>query len=346
MRYLFILALLIGWLLDLCFGDPSRLPHPVVWMGKWIAFGERHLNKANETYNARKEAWIGRISNKARGAIFVIVSICSAYIITKLLFGFTVMCTYKFAEYLGASEPVAVASIVAITFSIIAVFYCLAGCTLRREVRMVFEAVDRSVEDGRRQVARIVGRDTCELSAQECRTAALETLAENLSDGVIAPLFWFAMLGLPGMVAYKMVNTLDSMIGYQNPRYKDFGCWAAKIDDIANFIPARLTAGLMILATRPQKINIFRHYGSLFAFVAKYGPQHASPNSGWPEAALAGALDCRFGGPHNYFGGYFYKPFIGTNARQLNTADMKRSIRICFIAEALAVAIITLFGMT
>lgn len=113
-------------------------------------------------------------------------------------------------------------------------------------MKAVFEAVDRSTEEGRKQVGRIVGRDTSRLSPQEIRAAALETLAENLSDGVIAPMFWFALLGLPGMMAYKMVNTLDSMIGYKNERYLEFGQIAARLDDLANYIPARLTAWLML----------------------------------------------------------------------------------------------------
>ena len=195
-----------------------------------------------------------------------------------------------------------------------------------REVRAVFLALDRSLEEGRRQVARIVGRDTSELSAQEVRTAALETLAENLSDGVIAPLFWYALLGVPGMLAYKMVNTLDSMIGYKTERYKNFGCWAAHIDDMANYIPARLTALLMIIAAgKPQ----------LTGFVWRNGRRHASPNSGYPEAALAGILNCRFGGPHYYFGQLFDKPFIGTNDRPLTTADMQTAVRINRTAEVL-----------
>ena len=207
-------------------------------------------------------------------------------------------------------------------------FYCLAGTTLIREVREVFLALDRSLDAGRKQVARIVGRDTSELSAQEVRTAALETLAENLSDGVIAPLFWFALLGTPGMLAYKMVNTLDSMIGYKTERYRDFGCWAAHIDDIANYIPARLTALLMVLAAgKPQ----------LATFVWKNGRKHASPNSGYPEAALAGILDCRFGGPHHYFGQLFDKPYIGSNDRPLTTADMRTAIRVNRTAEILMV---------
>ena len=224
-------------------------------------------------------------------------------------------------------------------FDVIAIFYCLAGTTLIREVKQVFKAVDRSLEEGRKQVARIVGRDTSELSAQEVRTAALETLAENLSDGVIAPLFWFAILGTPGMLAYKMVNTLDSMIGYKTERYRDFGCWAAHIDDIANYIPARLTALLMILFS-PPKLGGVRGGLNRLKFVYKYGRCHASPNSGYPEAVLAGILDCRFGGPHYYFGQLFDKPYIGTNDRPLTTADMKTAVRVNRTAEILMVLLV------
>lgn len=198
---------------------------------------------------------------------------------------------------------------------------------------MVFEAVDRSLDEGRKQVARIVGRDTSALSAQEVRTAALETLAENLSDGVIAPLFWYAVLGVPGMMAYKMVNTLDSMIGYRNERYRQFGCIAARIDDVANYIPARLTALLMILVSRRF---------SLLRFVGKYGSRHASPNSGYPEAALAGILNCRFGGPHYYFGEEVWKPFIGNNERALTTEDMKKAVCVNRQAEVLMVVLVWL----
>ena len=203
-----------------------------------------------------------------------------------------------------------------------------------REVRAVFHALDRSLEEGRQQVARIVGRDTSELSAQEVRTAALETLAENLSDGVIAPLFWFALLGTPGMLAYKMVNTLDSMIGYKTERYKAFGCWAAHIDDVANYIPARLTALLMILAS--WKLRLLK-------FVWKNGRRHASPNSGYPEAALAGILDCRFGGPHYYFGQLFDKPYIGEHERLLTTDDMTKAVRVNRVAEILMILIVSVY---
>jgi adenosylcobinamide-phosphate synthase len=242
----------------------------------------------------------------------------------------------------------------------IVVFYCLAGTTLFREVRDVFLALDRSLDEGRQQVARIVGRDTSQLSAQEVRTAALETLAENLSDGVVAPLFWFALLGAPGMLAYKMVNTLDSMIGYRTERYRDFGCWAARIDDVANYIPARLTALLMIISkalipvsresrnldkldsSTESSGNKPKKKLSLIQFIRKFGRCHASPNSGYPEAALAGILDCRFGGPHIYFGELIDKPYIGTNDRPLTTADLRTSLRICFLTELFAVAAVVL----
>ena len=308
--------LLIGWFLDLLLGDPAWLPHPVVGFGKIIAFGEHQLNRGNY--------------RRAKGAIMAIVLIAATYSI-GLFF------TFQFSSLRSGAGGA--------LFTFIIVFYCLAGTTLIREVRAVFLALDRNLEEGRKQVARIVGRDTSGLSAQEVRTAALETLAENLSDGVIAPLFWFAVLGVPGMLAYKMVNTLDSMIGYKTDRYRDFGCWAAHIDDVANYIPARLTALLMIV---PRLVSITPHGGSkfftfhfsLFTFVRVNGRNHASPNSGYPEAALAGILDCRFGGPHYYFGELFDKPYIGENDRPLTTSDMQTAICVNRIAEILMVIIV------
>ena len=297
------IALLIGWVLDLLFGDPQRLPHPVVWFGKAIAFCEHRFNRGSH--------------RKLKGAVIAIGLIVGIFILTSFLIS-------SFSHFL---------------ISAVLIFYCLAGTTLIREVRQVFLALERSLEEGRAQVARIVGRDTSDLSAQEVRTAALETLAENLSDGVVAPLFWLAALGVPGMVAYKMVNTLDSMIGYKTERYKDFGCWAAHIDDVANYIPARLTALLMILP------SLFTFHFSLFNFVLKYGRKHASPNSGYPEAALAGILNCRFGGPHYYFGELFDKPFIGENDRELTTADMQKAIRVNRMAEVLAIILVIAVGI-
>ena len=283
------LPLLSAWLLDRWLGDPQWMPHPVVAFGKAIAFFERRLNRGE-----------GRF---LKGMLVSCLLVAGVYGLTAWLL----------------RQAALFSPGLLLALQVLLIFYCLAGTTLVREVRMVFLAVDRSLEEGRRQVSRIVGRDTSGLSAQEVRTAALETLAENLSDGVVAPLFWYLLLGVPGMLAYKMVNTLDSMIGYRNERYRRFGCFAARLDDVANFVPARLAAFLMVLASGRL---------SLLGFVARYGNQHASPNSGYPESALAGILNCRFGGPHHYFGEEVWKPYIGDNDRPLTTADMRTAIRI------------------
>lgn len=303
----YIIPLIIGWTADRLLGDPSSLPHPIVAFGKIIAKGERLLN------NGKLKLFKGAVFS----ILLIVVTFCTFYFVDK---GLTSINPY-----------------LVIGFNAIMVFFCLAGKTLAEEVRNVFTATDRSIEDGRRQVARIVGRDTSQLSPQQIRTAALETLSENLSDGVIAPLFWYLLLGVPGMVAYKMINTLDSMIGYKNERYKDFGCWAARIDDIANYIPARLTALLMFIVSGRM---------SLLSFVSKYGSQHASPNSGYPEAALAGILDCRFGGSNYYFGQLVEKPYIGTTDREIITEDMQLAININQRTEILMILIIIILSIT
>jgi adenosylcobinamide-phosphate synthase len=284
-----ILLLSAGWLLDRFLGDPALLPHPVAGFGKLIAWGESQLNK--KKYRMLK------------GGILAVSLILSVFSVTR--------------EILQIARIIS--PILWGIFSTLLIFYCLAGTTLIREVREVFEATERSVAEGRRQVSRIVGRNTSELSAQEVRTATLETLAENLSDGVVAPLFWYALLGVPGMLAYKMVNTLDSMIGYRNERYLLFGRVAARLDDAANYLPARLTALLMIIGS--GKLPLLK-------FVCRYGQQHSSPNAGYPESALAGILNCRFGGTHTYFGQPVYKPYIGNNNRTLTTLDCRRACRL------------------
>lgn len=307
MTYELCIALVLAWLLDLALGDPTWLPHPVVGFGKAISWGEHHLNKGQH--------------RMLKGAIMAVVLILFVFIATAAIRYFLYALPLPYGRRKG----------VRILFDVLIIFYCLAGTTLIREVRQVFLSLDESLEAGRRQVARIVGRDTSQLSAQEVRTAALETLAENLSDGVIAPLFWLAVGGVPAMLTYKMINTLDSMIGYRTERYKSFGCWAARIDDIANFIPARLTAILMVFVSGRW---------SLLAFVIRNGRKHASPNSGYPEAALAGILNCRFGGPHTYFGELVEKPYIGENDRMLTTQDMKKAVRINRLAELLTIVLV------
>ena len=313
-----ILPLLTGWILDLILGDPQWMPHPIVLFGKMISMGEKRLNKGKH--------------RKLKGAFLSLFLVAFVFVATWALLYCVTLLPFPLFHFLILSF-----------FHSLIIFFCLAGTTLIREVRAVFLALDRSLDEGRQQVARIVGRDTSELSAQEVRTAALETLAENLSDGVIAPLFWFAILGTPGMLAYKMVNTLDSMIGYKTERYRDFGCWAAHIDDIANYIPARLTALLMVLGDGCWVLGVNHHPSPItqhLKFVCKNGRNHASPNSGYPEAALASILDCRFGGPHYYFGQLFPKPYIGTNDRPLTTADMKTAVRVNRTAEVLMVLLV------
>ena len=288
-NWLRVVPFLGGWLADKLLGDPEGWPHPIVWFGRAISAGEKQFNRGE---------------NRAdKGAL---MSLC-------LVVGVYGVCKQLLAWAAGISP------ILSGVLTAVGVFYFLSGTTLIREVKAVFEAVDRSTEEGRKQVARIVGRDTAHLSPQEIRAAALETLAENLSDGVIAPMFWFALLGLPGMAAYKMVNTLDSMIGYKNERYLEFGRVAAKTDDLANLIPARLTAYLMLIVSGNW---------SKREFVQRFGPAHASPNSGYPEAALAAILDCRFGGTHDYFGKPVEKPYIGTHERPFTTEDMRIAVRV------------------
>lgn len=296
-----LLPLIVGWIVDLLLGDPVWLPHPVVGFGKVIAWGERRFNKKKR--------------RMLKGAFFAI-----------FLVGLSYALMFFIIEGLSRVHP-----LLAVAFSAIMVFYCLAGKTLIDEVRKVFLATAVSLEEGRKQVARIVGRDTARLSEQQIHTAALETLSENLSDGVVAPMFWYMLLGVPGMFAYKMVNTLDSMIGYKNERYKDFGCWAARMDDVANYIPARLTAFLMLLSCGRL---------SLISFVSKYGKEHASPNSGYPEAALAGVLNCRFGGTNSYFGNVVYKPYIGNNERNITIEDMRIATRLNRRVEVLMMALV------
>ncbi|MDD6472574.1 MAG: adenosylcobinamide-phosphate synthase CbiB [Bacteroidales bacterium] len=298
-----IIALFVGWMLDALWGDPECVPHPVVYFGKLISRGEALLNKGTH--------------RMLKGALMAVTLIAGTYLF------FYVLIQLLDSLSFGVSLLVQAALI----------FFGLAGKTLRKEVYDVFMALERSLDEGRRQVARIVGRDTMKLSENEVRKAALETLAENLSDGVVAPLFWLLILGVPGMMAYKMVNTLDSMIAYHSPRYLFFGRWAARIDDVANYIPARLTSFLMLLAV--GRID-------LIPFVLRFGKKHASPNSGYPEAALAGILDCRFGGPHDYFGEVFYKPYIGTNERILTLRDARCAVSINRRVEVISVLLVAL----
>lgn len=302
--YLIAFPLIAGYFLDLLLGDPRQLPHPVVVFGRCIAWAERKLNRGS--YRRIKGAIVAVLFPFLTGMLCWLIG-RGAMITGTWLYG-----------------------VVATVF----VFYGLANCSLIEEGREVIRMLEKKgLEAGRRRLSWIVGRDTSELSAKEIYTAVLETMSENLSDGVVAPLFYYALGGFPAMLAYKMVNTLDSMIGYKDDRYLEFGWGAARLDDMLNYIPARLTAFLMMVVSyRP----------GLPAFIWKYCRKHASPNAGYPEAALAGILNCRFGGTHIYHGVRVKKPFIGDNNRNLNRRDLRRTIRINQGVTFFSVAIIVL----
>lgn len=292
--------LLAGFLLDTLIGDPHGMPHPIRWFGTTIAFLEKRLNKD--------------ASRRLKGSI-VAFSLIAA---TWSLF----YCLQQ------ALKPYATA---AFLIDSLFIFFGLAGHSLIREAILVERKLSRvGLEAGRKQLSFIVGRETSLLNHNQIRTAVLETLAENLSDGVIAPLFFYLIGGVPLMFAYKMVNTLDSMIGYKNERYRDFGWFAAKTDDFFNYLPSRITAWLMIIISfRP----------SVLLFVIKYGRNHASPNSGYPESALAGILSCRFGGPNRYHGVLVEKPYIGKNKRDILSRDLYIACLLNFVCSVVMLTI-------
>ena len=304
-KYLVIIPLIVGYLVDLLLGDPENFPHPVRFFGNAIALADRLLNK-----------------NAARffkGAIAGILLCVACFV-----------CFFLLSKFLAAS-PIAY-----LIYASVFVYYGLANKGLINEAHKVFNVLDfNGLEAGREQLSRIVGRDTSSLTAQQIRIAVFETLSENLSDGVIAPLFYYAIAGIPGMMTYKLINTLDSMIGYRSEKYEQFGKFAARLDDVANLIPARLTALLMVIVS-------FSKNGLIFIY--KYSSQHKSPNSGYPEAALAGILDTRFGGPNTYKSVLVEKPYIGENNREITHEEIKKAAfvnhKTCFLMIILIAAFI------
>ena len=304
---LLIIPLLIGYLLDLILGDPEQLPHPIRVFGNLIYKGEQLLNKPGHRF--------------AKGMLLALL-LCLMTFFTFKLVGDLLLSLHSYLYLLFAG---------------IFVFYGLANRGLIDEGRQVFQVLHaQGLEAGRKQLSRIVGRDTSTLTAQQIRIAVLETMSENLSDGVIAPLFYYALAGVPGLMTYKMINTMDSMLGYRSERYEQFGKFAARLDDVANFVPARLTALLMALVSLCWQA---------LRFVLKYGNKHKSPNAGYPEAALAGILNCRFGGPNVYHGALVDKPYIGEQDRPIEHAEIYRVSRINHATCLAMVAIIVLAAL-
>ncbi len=297
-------AVLLDWLL----GDPRWLPHPVVQIGRLIAWLERLLRRC-------------RLDGLLGGALLLLITVgITAAVTGGVLYGARLV-----HPWLGDA--------VAVLFS----WTCLAARSLHRESRLVADALRRGdLPVARRYLSFIVGRDTAELDAGECWRGAVETVAENASDGVIAPLL-FLMLGGPvAGLAYKAVNTLDSMVGYRNDRYLLFGRASARFDDLLNLIPARLTGLLMVLVAPFVGLSC----RGAWRVMRRDGRNHSSPNSGISEAAAAGALGVRLGGTNRYFGKPAEKPTIGDPLQPLGRNAWSGAVRLMYGAEiALLVAL-------
>lgn len=273
------MILTLALLLDAAFGEPKqiwdRLPHPAVLMGRLVGALDRRFNRGADL----------RLKGTGVAAALVLIGLGIGWLIHAL-------------PDLGIVEIVVLAIL-------------LAQRSLVDHVRAVATALRRSLPEGRAAVAMIVGRDTAAMTEADVARAAIESAAENLSDGVVAPVFWYLLLGLPGIVAYKLVNTADSMIGHMTPRYRDFGWASARLDDVLNLVPARLTALLIALThgwIDPKPI-------------LRDAPKHRSPNAGWPEAALAPVLNVALSGPRSYHGIRKDFPWVWPEGRRDPGAD-------------------------
>ncbi len=278
-----LIIVIAGSTLDTLIGDPYWMPHPIRLFGNMISRMERWLNRGDQRRLKGGAMWVG---------------LCA-----------TVFTFFASVEYLLTP----LTTLYTLWGALFLFFGLSSRCLIDEGLKVERILNSGELEGARRQLSMIVGRETKDLSPSQIRSAVVETLSENLSDGVVAPLFYFAIGGVPLMMLYKMVNTLDSMVGYKSDRYRDFGFVAAKMDDVANFIPARLTALLMVVVSCSWRA---------VTHICKYSRCHSSPNAGFPESALSGVLDCRLGGANSYFGTVVNKPYIGANARELNHRDI------------------------
>lgn len=299
----FLYIIFGAFILDLIFGDPESMPHPVRWMGRSISVLEPRFRKFN-------------VRLKTSGAILSIFLILMTWCLTLIL-------------VLSAQI---IHPVLRTCIEILIIYYCISVRSLEKSAMEVYRLLNHGeLGTAKKKLAFIVGRDVKKLSEQGVAMAAVETVAENLVDGVISPLFFAAIGGAPLAMAYKMVNTLDSMIGYKNEKYRDFGKAAAKIDDAVNFIPARLSIPVISLAVQ---ILSGRGRGA-FKTAIKEGSKHTSPNAGYPEAAFAGGLGIKIGGP-NYYGGQLVpKPYIGERLGKAKIEHIRKACDIMMLSSLL-----------
>jgi len=306
---------MLALVIDAMVGDPvflwKRVPHPVTLIGRLIEALERRLNR---------EALLPA-TRKVNGAIALALVVSVA-----LGVGWSLETLFVSVAY-GWIGVVIVTAIM------------LAGRSLFNHVASVASALESDgIEAARREISKIVGRTPGGLDEAGISRAAIESAAENFSDGVLAPAFWFALLGLPGLFAYKAINTADSMIGYRSPRYRDFGWAAARLDDIVNWPAARIS-GLLIAIAAPISGGSF---GEAIRVVHTDAGKHRSPNAGWPEAAMAAALGVALAGPRAYDGKIVDDAFVNADGREAEAADIRRALRVyigawlnCFLAVVL-----------
>ena len=307
-----ILALMIGFVLDLLLGDPEWLYHLVCIIGKYISFMEKKLRKRGG--NLRKSAVFLTASTVllTMAVVAVLMWLLSLIGRIPLLIGMSLL------NWMG----------IAVT--------CMA-----KESRGVAKALDKGVDAGRTQVARIVGRDTQSLNEEEIIKATIETVAENTTDGVISPLFYAAIGGPVLLWGFKAASTLDSMVGYLDEKYRDIGWSSAKLDDVLNYLPARITALLMCLAaffTGMDGKNAWR-------IVQRDHANHKSPNCAWSEAAAAGAMHIQLGGTHDYFGKPIEKPTIGDADRPAQREDIDKVNWLLYVTSGMMMAVILLIAI-
>ena len=297
----------IAFLLDIMIGDPRWFPHPVRMIGVCIEYCERVLRRL--------------IPSEQVGGIFLtFIIVIGTYLVTYQLLVFF----YEIRWSLG------------ILVSIIIIFFSLSTRDLLKETGNVLKALKSgNLKTARKNLSRIVGRDTQNLSEEQIATGCIETSAENIVDGIIAPLF-YAFIGGPALaMAYKSINTLDSMVGYKNDKYIDFGRASAKLDDVANYIPARIAAIVLPIASYLCGAN----YSNSVKILKRDGRKHPSPNSGIPEAAIAGALGIRLGGPSVYNDVRSDKPFIGDPQRNVSFHDISSTSKIVVVSAIISVVI-------